>query len=74
MIWQEWKEGFARYLENQIRQFVGLDKNHYGGNLPFDRVVFYHGGSRFIEHLIESDPQLALEKRDLFWKIRTQQE
>lgn len=70
MIWQEWKERFARFLENRIRQVTGLDPNHSGRNLPFDRIIFYHGGSLFIEHLIDSDPELAFEQRALFQRIR----
>jgi hypothetical protein len=26
MIWQEWKEGYARYIENLIRERLGVNK------------------------------------------------
>ncbi len=51
MVWQEWKEGFARFIENQIKQRLGLPENHGGNEPPFDRVVFYEGGANFIRIL-----------------------
>ena len=44
MVWQEWEEGFARFIENQIRRRLGLNENHYGIEEPFSRVTFYEGG------------------------------
>ncbi|MEJ2629457.1 MAG: hypothetical protein P8078_13010, partial [bacterium] len=29
MCWAEWKEGFARLIENRIKSFLGLEENHY---------------------------------------------
>jgi len=26
MIWQQWKEGFARYIENKIRNTLNVEK------------------------------------------------
>ncbi len=56
LIWQEWKEGFARYIENEIRAKAGAKENTGGKDFPRDRVVFYYGGSRFIKFLISEDP------------------
>lgn len=62
MIWQEWKEGFARYIENRIKQRLDLAENHGGAEPPFSRVTFYEGGAR----LIASQPELAGDIEALF--------
>jgi hypothetical protein len=51
MVWVEWKEGFARYIENEIRTRWGIDANHAGEDLPYTRVAFYVGGEMFIRFL-----------------------
>lgn len=67
MIWQEWKEGFARFIENRIQQHLGLDENHGGAEPPFSRVAFYEGGAR----LIASHPEMAADLEALFHWIKT---
>ncbi len=67
MIWQEWKEGFARYIENRIKQHLGLPENHGGAELPFSRVTFYEGGAR----LIATHPELAGDIEALFHWMKT---
>lgn len=52
MIWQEWKEGFARFIGNQIRIRVGLEENHSGREEPYTRVSFYEGGTNLIEYVV----------------------
>ncbi|PLV56258.1 hypothetical protein [Thermotoga sp. SG1] len=66
MVWQEWKEGFARYIENQIRKRQGLVENHIGIQKPFCRVTFYEGGARLIEFLSAKKPELLVNIEDLF--------
>jgi hypothetical protein len=66
MIWQEWKEGFARYIENRIQLRLGLPENHGGSEQPFSRVAFYAGGAR----LIASHPELATDLEALFHWIK----
>jgi hypothetical protein len=63
MVWQEWKEGFARYIENRISAKLGLAENHSGAEAPFDRVVFYEGGARMIAYFEQllSIPELDIE-------------
>jgi hypothetical protein len=51
MVWQEWKEGFARFIENQIRSKLDLEGNHGGERPPYTRVSFYEGGARYIGFL-----------------------
>ncbi len=65
MIWQEWKEGFARYIENRIQQRLGLEENHGGAEQPFSRVTFYEGGAR----LITAQPEMAANIEALFYKL-----
>lgn len=69
MAWQEWKEGFARFIENQIRCALGLEENHYGIEKPFHRISFYEGGSRFIEFLCKQKPELLIDIEKLFYNI-----
>jgi hypothetical protein len=66
MVWQEWKEGFARLIENQIRRRMGLPENFRGKEQPLDRVVFYVGGANFIEYLGRRAPQLLIDIESLF--------
>jgi hypothetical protein len=53
MVWEEWKEGYARYAENCMRSFFGFGLNNFGIEKPFSRITFYCGGSKYIEYLIE---------------------
>ena len=66
MVWQEWKEGFARFIENLIRNRLGLVENHGGNRKPFDRVLFYEGGAGYIEFLGLREPRLLVEIEKLF--------
>jgi len=68
-VWEEWKEGFARFIENQIRLRLGLEENHNGTEKPFSRVVFYEGGARFIKFLTEREPELLVDIERLFHKM-----
>ncbi|MDF2651870.1 MAG: hypothetical protein K0Q73_7675 [Paenibacillus sp.] len=45
MVWQEWKEGFARYIENVIKREMGVKENHFGVNQPYSRPLLYETGS-----------------------------
>ncbi|MBN2391453.1 MAG: NUDIX domain-containing protein [Anaerolineae bacterium] len=69
MIWQEWKEGLARYIENRIKQHLDLPENHGGAAPPFDRVTFYEGGARLIAALTNTQPELAADIEKLFHRI-----
>lgn len=69
LAWQEWKEGFARYIENQIRCRLNFAENHYGAEQPFHRISFYEGGARYIEFLIRQNPELATDIETLFYTI-----
>lgn len=69
MIWQEWKEGSARYIENLVRQKLGLQKNNQPLQPPFDRVCFYEIGSRYIEALIRADEALIGDIEKLYYTM-----
>jgi hypothetical protein len=58
MLWEEWKEGFARYVENKVRDKMGVKLNNYGSDEPYDRVAFYYSGELLISKIAGSDPQL----------------
>jgi len=66
MVWQEWKEGFARFIENQIRNRLGLPENHRGREQPFNRVVFYEGGEHYIKVLSMHEMDLIIHLETLF--------
>ena len=69
MVWQEWKEGFARLIENRIRRKLGLEENHYGKEKPYNRITFYVGGSKFISFLTKQNPELRVDIENLFYKM-----
>jgi len=69
MIWQEWKEGFARYIENEIRNQVGLPENRGGKEQPFSRVSFYAGGEIYVRFLLEQDPSVETDLAALFQRM-----
>jgi hypothetical protein len=69
MVWQEWKEGFARFVENGIRRRLDLEENHGGREEPFERVLFYEGGARFIEFLEAREPHLTADIEKLFGRM-----
>lgn len=69
MIWQEWKEGFARYVENLIRNRVGLNPNTTKLKLKLDRISFYEIGSKYIYLLIKNNPDLNNDISGLYYKM-----
>jgi hypothetical protein len=69
LVWQEWKEGLARYIENLVRRRWGLAENHGGLAQPFDRVTFYAGGARWIGALLAAEPSLAGDLVGLFGRL-----
>ncbi len=69
MIWQEWKEGFARYIENLMRNRVGLKPNTSKLQPKFNRISFYEIGSKYIYLLIKNNPHLRNDIRGLYCKM-----
>jgi hypothetical protein len=69
MVWEEWKEGFARLIENRIKKKLELEENHGGIDLPYNRVVFYEGGARYISVLFDEDKDLEKDIESLFQKM-----
>jgi hypothetical protein len=69
MTWQEWKEGLARYLENQVRIRFGLKTNRPDQDASFNRISFYNGGELFITRLQENEPGLEKNLERLFQHI-----
>ena len=71
MVWQEWKEGFARWVENRLQEKLGLCVNNGGTDLPFSRVTFYAGGAAYIGFLERRTPGLVNDLEALFSKMST---
>jgi hypothetical protein len=70
LIWQEWKEGFARLIENRLQSRLGLPENHYGREQPYHRITFYEGGAGVIQALGRATPGLYTDLEKLFWSIQ----
>lgn len=66
MVWQEWKEGFARWVENKIKYQLGVPENTGGLSQPYSRVLFYAGGERYIRFLEGEDRSMVLDLPKLF--------
>lgn len=66
MIWQEWKEGFARYVENEVNCYLGRTEKTKGSGQPFSRVSFYAGGAAYIKHLSVFDTRFIHDLPYLF--------
>ncbi|MGD8540085.1 MAG: hypothetical protein PVI66_15340 [Candidatus Aminicenantes bacterium] len=69
MVWEEWKEGFARLIENKIRKKLELKENHGGIGPPYNRVTFYEGGARYISILLKEDKDLQEDIEALFHRM-----
>lgn len=70
MMWQQWKEGFARYIENLIRDKLDIRRNNTNKlQPPFDRVCFYEIGSRYIESIFAMNSDLKGSIKDLYYKM-----
>ena len=69
LVWQEWKEGFARWVENRTLQKLGLNENRGGLEPPFSRVTFYAGGAAYIDFLQTREPHLVNDLEVLFTRM-----
>jgi hypothetical protein len=69
MVWQEWKKGFARLIENRIRKKLELEENRGRIEPPYNRVTFYEGGAQYISLLFKDDKDLEKDIEALFHKM-----
>jgi len=69
LVWQEWKEGFARFIENRLQLELGLPVNLGGTQQPFTRVSFYAAGAAYIDLIEEESPQLVSDLPSLFHRM-----
>ena len=70
MLWQMWKEGTARWVENRIQRHLGLPVNRYGAEQPYSRISFYVGGADYFEWLAERDEGAVADVEELFQGLR----
>lgn len=68
MVWEEWKEGYARYAENHMRSLFGFGINNFGMEKPYSRITFYCGGSKYIEYLTQAG-NVSKDDLELFYKL-----
>lgn len=66
MVWEEWVEGFARWNENRLRQYMNMPRLDFGTVPPYNRVTFYVGGSAYIDLLVGQDSKLQTDLPALF--------
>lgn len=66
LIWQMWKEGFARFVENCIREKYQLSKNTYGSQLPYNRISLYYLGDLLISHLNKRNKRVVEDIEELY--------
>jgi hypothetical protein len=69
MVWQEWKEGFTRYIENLIRAELEMKKVTKVLAPPFDRTCFYEIGSKYISVIINRENVMSNDIEKLFYII-----
>ena len=69
MIWQEWKEGYARLIENKIRVYYGLKPQVTQMNVANERIIFYGLGERYIERIISQHPEYFYDIEKLFYSM-----
>jgi len=70
LIWQEWKEGVARLIENRLQWQFNLLENHFGRQQPYHRITFYEGGAGVIAALTQDKRELYHNLENLFWSIQ----
>lgn len=71
MVWQEWKEGYARWTENRLQRRLGLKVNTNGEQLPYNRITFYVGGAAYFEFLNRREPDSLTDLSGLFERLMT---
>jgi hypothetical protein len=69
MTWQEWKEGYARFIENKLQKYFNYKINEYGKEKPYSRITFYEGGAKYISYLTENGFALADDLESLYNNI-----
>ena len=69
MVWQEWKEGFARWVENRVREHLEIPSNKRGMVLPYSRILFYAGGEAYIIFLASQEPSITTDLPGLFLRM-----
>jgi hypothetical protein len=69
MIWQEFKEGFARYIENLIRERLQVNLNSNKLEEPFSRVSFYELGSRYISTILKDKASIKGNIKEIYFKM-----
>jgi hypothetical protein len=70
LLWEEWKEGLARYVENKVHDRLNIERNNYGKDKPYNRASFYYSGELLITKLAEINPELPTDMKSLFEKMR----
>ncbi len=66
MVWQEWKKGYARHVENKIQRELGLKVNTFGEEPPYSRITFYVGGAAYFDFLAGQEPEALTDLQGLF--------
>lgn len=71
MVWEEWVEGFARWIENRLRDYAHLSHLDVGAVPPYNRITFYVGGAAYFDWLAQREPQALNDLPGLFERLMT---
>ncbi len=69
LCWQEFKEGTARFLQNELSERLDAKPALSSRLLPINRVSFYEGGEMVIRLLMQDDPGVEKDFPELWNKI-----
>ncbi|HHU78508.1 MAG: hypothetical protein ACOX27_02490 [Caldicoprobacterales bacterium] len=69
LAWQEWKEGFARFIENKIKARLNVETNHKGREKPYNRISFYESGSKYISLIDRENEDIIADIKGLFFEM-----
>jgi len=73
LVWQMWKEGFARYIENRIRGADGLPENQAGREAETpDRTSLYYIGDLLWRRLAERDGECIKDIETAFAHMKSE--
>lgn len=70
MVWQEWKEGLARYIENRIKKQLSIAPVLGGRVEPYRRTTFYETGALLIDYIVSVSPRAHAHIDELFDALR----
>lgn len=69
LVWQEWKEGLAKYVEKLIKNHLNIKIHNSNYLTPCEKTCFFAAGSIFIEYLSDNNDDFLLNIEKLFYEM-----